>query len=94
MRRPTSAINRAEPLRSASAGYTEALQTAKSSASLHANGFASLPIETGAIREAWPFHVSVDARKEEDAQPRPKHDIGSLAALKMQGAVSAAGVVF
>jgi hypothetical protein len=34
------------------------------------------------------------ARKEEDAQPRPKHDIGSLAALKMQGAVSAAGVVF
>jgi len=36
---------------------------------LHANGFALLPIEAGAIREAWPFHVSADARKEEDAQP-------------------------
>jgi hypothetical protein len=36
---------------------------------LHANGFALLPIEAGAIREACPFHVSVDARKEEDAQP-------------------------
>jgi hypothetical protein len=34
-----------------------------------ADGFALLPIETGAIREAWPFHVSADARKEEDAQP-------------------------
>ena len=31
-------------------------------------GFASLPIEAGTIREAWPFHVSADARKEEDAQ--------------------------
>jgi hypothetical protein len=35
----------------------------------HANGFALLPIEAGAIRQAWPFHVSADARKEEDAQP-------------------------
>ena len=36
---------------------------------LRANGFALLPIEAGAIREACPFHVSADARKEEDAQP-------------------------
>jgi hypothetical protein len=34
---------------------------------LHANGFALLPIEAGAIREACPFHVSADARMEKDA---------------------------
>jgi hypothetical protein len=44
-------------------------QTAKPSAGLRANGFALLPIEAGAITEACPFHVSADARKEEDAQP-------------------------
>jgi hypothetical protein len=44
-------------------------QTAKPSAGLHTNGFALLPIEAGTIREASPFHVSVDAREEEDAQP-------------------------
>jgi hypothetical protein len=45
------------------------LQTAKPSAGLYANGFALLPIEAGTISEAWPFYVSADARKEEDAQP-------------------------
>jgi hypothetical protein len=44
---------------------------------LHANGFALLPIEAGTIREAQPFDVSVDASKEEDAQP----DDGSISAL-------------
>jgi hypothetical protein len=50
-------------------GGGKRLPTAKPSAGLHANGFALLPIEAGAIREACPFHVSADARKEEDAQP-------------------------
>jgi hypothetical protein len=52
------------------ADYTQGAATnSKAVGGLHANGFALLPIEAGAITEAWPFHVSADARKEEDAQP-------------------------
>jgi len=57
------------------------LQTAKPSAGLHANGFALLPIEAGAIREACPSHVSADAQGRR--RPARRRDgIAALATLK------------
>jgi hypothetical protein len=66
-----AAIRRAFPAR---------LKTAKPSARLHANGFALLPIEAGAIREAWLFTSPLmRARKK---TPSPTKGIANFAALK------------
>jgi hypothetical protein len=46
-----------------------AATNSKAVGGLRANGFALLPIEAGAIRDACPFHVSADAQGKKTPSP-------------------------